>query len=105
MKMIYNNVIPFNGFKAINLFGFLFVRKGCRMSEVDLNHERIHTAQMKEVFYVGFYLWYFVEWVVKLFTYGKNSYRHISFEFEAYENEDNPDYLKDRLIFGWWEYL
>ena len=105
MKVIYNNVIPFKGFKAINIFGFCFIRSGCKMSEKDLNHERIHTAQMKEMLYVGFYLWYFVEWIVKLFIYGKNSYRHISFEVEAYDNEDNPDYLKDRLVFGWWKHL
>lgn len=38
MKVIYNNIIPFKVFKAINLFGVLFVRKGCYMSEKDLNH-------------------------------------------------------------------
>ena len=27
MKIIYNNVIPFKGYWAINLFGILFVRK------------------------------------------------------------------------------
>ena len=49
MKVIYNNIIPFPGFKAINLFGVLFVRKGCTMSGSDINHEMIHTAQMKEM--------------------------------------------------------
>jgi len=28
MKIIYNNIIPFKGYKGINLFGVLFVRKG-----------------------------------------------------------------------------
>lgn len=41
MKVIYNNIIPFPDFKAINLFGVLFVRKGCTMSESDINHEMI----------------------------------------------------------------
>jgi hypothetical protein len=41
MKIIYNKVIPFKGFKAINLFGFLFARKP--LSESDINHETIHT--------------------------------------------------------------
>lgn len=44
MKLIYNNIIPFKGFKAINLFGLCFVRKGMKMSEKDINHESIHTA-------------------------------------------------------------
>lgn len=41
MKVIYNNIIPFPGFKAINLFGVLFVRNGCTMSESDINHKMI----------------------------------------------------------------
>lgn len=44
MRIIYNNIIPLPGFKAINLFGVLFVRKGCTMNDTDLNHEAIHTA-------------------------------------------------------------
>ena len=51
MKVIYNRIIPFKGFKAINLFGVLFVREGCTMREKDFNHESIHTAQMKEMLY------------------------------------------------------
>ena len=27
MKVIYNNIIPFKGYKAINLFGLVFVRE------------------------------------------------------------------------------
>ena len=30
MKIIYNNIIPFKGFKAMNLFGVLFVRKDAK---------------------------------------------------------------------------
>ena len=67
MKVIYNKIIPFKQFKCINLFGLLFVRKGCFMSEKDFNHEAIHTAQMKEMLYVFFYIWYFVEWLIEIF--------------------------------------
>ena len=105
MKVIYNKWIPFNGFKCINLFGLLFVRKGCFMSEKDFNHEAIHTAQMKEMLYIPFYVWYVIEWIVKLFIYGKNSYRHISFEIEAFENDDNLNYLSSRTRFAWWKYI
>lgn len=104
MKIIYNNLIPFKGFKCINLFGVLFVRKGCFMSEEDLNHERIHTAQMKEMLYVGFYVWYFIEWLIRLLGRG-NPYRNISFEREAFANDDNLTYLATRPRFAWWKYL
>lgn len=104
MKIIYNNIIPFKGFKCINLFGVLFVRKGCFMSEEDLNHERIHTAQMKEMLYVGFYIWYFVEWLIRLLGKG-NAYRNLGFEKEAYSNDENLTYLATRPRFAWWKYL
>ena len=47
MRIIENSILPPRGFKCINLFGVLFVRKGTYMRDVDLNHEAIHTAQMK----------------------------------------------------------
>lgn len=62
MKIIYNKIIPFKGFKAINLFGFLFTRKR-NLLDVDINHEAIHTEQMKELLYIGFYILYFAEWL------------------------------------------
>lgn len=105
MKIIYNNLIPFPGFKAINLFGILFARKGEIINEETLVHESIHTAQMKEMLYLGFYLWYIIEWIIKLFIYGGNSYRNISFEREAYNNEDNPKYLETRKHYSWLKLL
>lgn len=103
MKIIYNNIIPFPGFKAINLFGVLFVRNGCTMSESDINHEMIHTAQMKEMGYVLFYVWYLVEWLIKLVKLGDSNkaYRAISFEREAYGNEKNLIYTATREKFAW----
>lgn len=104
MKIIYNNIIPFSGFKAVNLFGILFVRKGCVMSDVDINHELIHTAQMKEMLYIFFYIWYLFEWAVRLFMKG-DAYRNISFEREAYNNETWLEYLNQRPPYFWREYL
>lgn len=103
MKIIYNNIIPFDGYLAINLFGILFVRseyKG-QLSERVVNHESIHTAQMKELWYIPFYIWYVIEWFILLFKYGDNAYRNIRFEKEAFENEKNLDYLKTRKKFNY----
>ena len=54
MKIIYNNIIPFKGFKAMNLFGMLFVRKDIKtpMSDIDINHESIHSEQYKELLFI-----------------------------------------------------
>ena len=104
MKIIRNKCIPFRGFKAINLFGVLFVRGNAKIDDETLNHEAIHTAQMREMLYVGFYLWYAIEWIIRLFMKG-NAYRNISFEREAYSNEDDVIYLESRKRFAWIKYL
>lgn len=101
MKIIYNKILPFGKrFYAINLFGVLFAKGPC--DKVMLNHERIHTAQMKELGYIFFYIWYVLEWLVRLFQYRDSykAYRNIRFEREAYENERDLNYLKRRRRFG-----
>lgn len=102
MKVIYNRLLPPKGFKAINLFGVVLVRKRCRMTGTDLNHEAIHTAQMCELLYVPFYVLYVLEWLWLLPKYRKRheAYRHISFEREAYAHQAEPDYLKTRPKFN-----
>lgn len=102
MKIIYNNIIPFPGFAAMNLFGVIFARKSAKpLPERTLNHEAIHTAQMKELLWVGFYLCYLAEWVVRLFMKG-NAYRNISFEKEAYAHQGAKRYLTTRRHFAQW---
>lgn len=98
MKIVRNNIIPFKGFVAINILGVLFVRKDAVINEKIIRHEAIHTAQMKELFYVPFYALYVLEWLIKLIYYrnGKKAYRAISFEREAYEHEDDLYYLEER---------
>lgn len=101
MKIIYNKIIPFKGFLAINLFGIIFARKP--LNQYVVNHEKIHTAQMKELAYIFFYILYVLEWFIKLFIYGfnKKAYRNISFEKEAYKNMYNLEYLKTRKHYSW----
>lgn len=105
MKIIYNRLIPFGRFFAINLFGVLFV-KGSKeqVTDVDLNHELIHTAQMKELWYIPFYILYLLEWGCRLFLPG-NAYSNISFEREAYANEHDLSYLARRHRFAFLGYL
>lgn len=66
MKIIENKLIPFKGFCAINLFGYLFCRDKSEINDVIVNHEEIHTSQMKELCYIPFYVLYFIEWLIKL---------------------------------------
>lgn len=107
MKVIYSSIIPFKSFVAINIFGILFVRREYRnrLSSTLYRHEKIHTAQMKELLFLPFYALYFVEWIVRLFQYRfrlDEAYRAISFEEEAYEHEGESDYLRKRKPFSQW---
>lgn len=102
MKIVRNSIIPFKGFSAINLFGVIFARPEAYLSETVLNHEQIHTAQMKELGYILFYIIYLIEWLVRLFMPG-NAYRNISFEREAYQNQHYKFYLECRDRFAQWK--
>lgn len=114
MKVIYNNILPFKGFVAINIFGILFIRKSYKKYEgtywydAMLNHEKIHTAQMKEQLYIFFYVLYLIEYIIRLFATKFNfhtAYKSISFEQEAYTNENNLTYLNNRKRFSWLKYI
>lgn len=100
MRVIYNNIIHFKGFKAINLFGIVFARRWLTLQ--DLNHEAIHTQQMKEMLYVFFYIAHICEWVYNLIKYRdtKLAYYEISFEREAYEHQTDMRYLRTRKHFA-----
>lgn len=104
MKIIRNRFIPFKGFVAINLFGVIFVRgNSIRLTHEMLNHEAIHTAQMRELGYIFFYIIYFFEWLVRLMQKG-NAYRSISLEREAYAHAADPDYLSRRKPYAQWRH-
>lgn len=111
MKIVYNNVIPFPGYKTINLFGVLFVRKGATIDAKTINHESIHTAQMKEMLYIFFYLWYAIEYIIIFFYYlGKDKsqskrYHEVGFEEEAYAYESDMSYLANRKHYSWLKYI
>lgn len=105
MKVIYNSIIPFKGFAAINLLGVVFARKETPLSARTLRHEQIHTAQMRELGYVGFYVLYLLEWLYRLpkqWRTGQSAYRSISFEKEAYRMQDRKTYLTYRKHFAQW---
>ena len=102
MKVIYNSILPIPGFTAMNLCGLILARRESKpLHDVTLRHEAIHTAQMRETLYVGFYLLYLLEWFIKLFIYGREAYRNISFEREAYRYAAYENYLEERRAYAW----
>jgi len=108
LKIIYSKYLPVKGFRAINLFGVVFARKEQgELSRQIINHELIHTRQMLELMFIGFYVWYVTEWIIKWIIYKNRfmAYRNIGFEREAFENDDNFDYLKHRKWYGFANYV
>jgi len=106
MRVIKNKIIPAKGFNAINLFGVVFTR-AVKLSEQTLRHESIHTAQMRELVYIFFYVWYLAEYAIRLIRYrnGKEAYRNISFECEAYQYGKTDNYLSKRKWYSFLKYL
>ena len=114
MKIVRNRWIPFRGFSAINLFGVIFVRKDLPdrylsdplWLETIVRHERIHTRQMVELLVILFYLSYIIEWLVRLAICrnAERAYRSISFEQEAYDHQDDPEYLQRRKPYAFLHY-
>lgn len=99
-KIVHIKRIPISGgFYAINILGVIFSTGP--LSPVDLNHERIHTVQQRELLFVFFYLWYVIEWAVLWLKYRDHvkAYFHIRFEKEAYRHEADLTYLKHRRHF------
>lgn len=94
-KIIYIKRLP-RSFYAINLFGIVFATG--TMNAEEINHERIHTAQERELGYIIFYIWYCIEWLILLlrFRNGMKAYYSIRFEKEAYRHQHELDYLARR---------
>jgi hypothetical protein len=109
MRVIYNRFIPFGSYHGLNLFGVIFVqRRWGKMDRHELRHELIHTYQQLEMAFLLFYVWYGLEYLVRLVQYrfdATQAYYNISFEREAYANERKLGYLRRRRFWSWIHYL
>lgn len=105
--LIRNKLIPFKGYEAINICGVIFIREDSTASVYLINHEAIHTKQMLELGIVLFYIWYVIEWLIRLCIYRNfdKAYYNISFEQEAYDNQYDLEYKSKRSHYYWINYL
>ena len=105
MKVIENKIIPPKGYKAITIGPYIFIKPGTKLSEKDYNHEAIHWEQYKETLVIGFFLIYVIEFIYKfIIVYRgewKKTYHKLSIKKEAYLNQDNLDYIKNRKHYKW----
>lgn len=105
MFLIVSKYLIPKGFTGLTIYPFVILRerKDRAVLEV-LNHEKIHIRQQLELLVLPFFIWYFLEYLIRLAQYKDKhlAYRNISFEREAYANEKDFDYLKNRSV---WRFL
>jgi len=89
---------------AISFFIFVFCRE--TPSETTKRHEIIHFQQQLELLFVFQWILYGFFWLKQYIKSRDtfNAYYMNPFEQEAYHNEDNVDYLKERKRYSWWKY-
>jgi len=101
---------------GISLFPFIILREKYRdggewwvnRGKRTINHETIHFFQQLELLVIGFYIMYVLFYLINVIKYKFNmqkAYYAIPFEKEAYNNQDDFEYLSKRKLFIWIKYI
>tara|TARA_R110000823_G_scaffold266883_1_gene386726 strand:- start:148156 stop:148482 length:327 start_codon:yes stop_codon:yes gene_type:complete len=108
MIVLVNRFLLRKKFVGIALWPFLLLKDSALKTDaVFMNHERIHLRQQTELLVVFFYVWYGIEYLIRLLRYRNHStaYRNISFEREAYAKEQDISFLNDRSFWNFLQFL
>ena len=130
--IIYNNFIPLKGYTALTIWPLVFARKSEKPLKRHVeNHERIHLRQQLEVLTASavviaalilvfgwswwwmlaslavYYAGYGLDYAIRRILYRSHfeTYRNIAAEQEAYLNQYDRAYLRQRRPFTWVKYL
>jgi len=106
--ILFSKYLVPRGYTGITIFPFVFLKsKTLKHDKVLINHEKIHLRQQLELLIIPFYVFYVIEFIVRLIQYKKwyTAYRNISFERESYRNENDLDYLELRPFWRFIKYL
>jgi hypothetical protein len=108
MIVLVSKYLTPRGFRGLTVYPFVILKnKNDKQNVVLMNHERIHLQQQLELLIVLFFILYLIEFFARLIQYKKSNlaYKNISFEREAYSNEKDLYYLKQRPFCSWYWYL
>ena len=100
-------LIP-KGFAGITLFPFIILKEKRDVSNpIMIQHEKIHIRQQIEMLILPFFIWYGIEYLIRILHYKHKhlAYRNISFEREAYANESQNDFLQNRKFWNFLNYV
>lgn len=98
----------YKNYVGLSLWPFIILREAeLKEDAILINHERIHLKQQLELLILPFYFLYLLEWTLRYLYYmdSYKAYQNISFEREAYNNEDNLNYLEERRPFSFIKYI
>ncbi len=96
-------VIRFVPYSAMALYPFILVkREEMKQNVILIHHEKIHHRQQLELLIVPFYLLYLFNYLYNLLRYRNHykAYREIIFEREAFQMDNDLDYLSRRKMFA-----
>ena len=106
--IIVNKFLVPNGYKGMTIFPFIFVNSEKHKNDVVvMNHEKIHLKQQLELLVIPFYILYLIDYAIGIAKYRNTrlAYRNITWEKEAYRNESNLNYLKNRKWYSFMKYV
>jgi hypothetical protein len=107
MILIVSKYLIPKGFNGFAVYPFVFIKfKEIKSDLALINHEKIHLRQQLELLIILFFIWYGLEFLIRLFQYRnwKIAYKNISFEREAYANEKDLNYMKQRSFLKFLNY-
>ena len=108
MRILISKILFVKNYHGIALWPFIVLKhKHLKNDVVLINNEKIHLRQQIELLIIPFYIWYGTEYLIKWIIY-KNRYQaycNLSFEREAYQNETNLNYLKQRKLWSFIKHL
>ena len=107
MIIVWQSLLKNTKISAITLFPVIILRKHeSRHDKILINHEKIHLRQQLELLIIFFYIWYVLEYYFHYFRLKDpyKAYRMISFEREAFSQEENIGYLKERKLWSFYRY-
>lgn len=108
MIIVCHSLLKNTKINGIALFPFILLKNAAdKNNQFLINHEKIHLRQQIELLIIFFYAWYLLEyyfWLIK-FRDPFLAYRRISFEREAYANEQDINYLKSKKLWSFFKYL
>jgi hypothetical protein len=107
-KIIVHTPNFLKNYSGMALYPFILLKD---MNDKDnkflINHECIHLRQQQETLVLPFYIFYGLNYAINRLRYSSHyeAYKNICFEREAYNQEHNLNYLKERNWFSFLKYL